>query len=560
MTHVALVLLVALQQKATAPGEFRSHATIHSIGIEWDLQGDANHDAACTVRYRAAGAPAWKDALPLFRVDYSGWYAETLADRAYNMLAGSILFLEPGTSYEVKLDLADPDGGSTAKTLEIRTRPVPALREDARTLHVVPGAGGGDGSKADPFKGLAAAQAAAKPGDLFLVGPGEYGAFAFNRPGEPGKYIAWKGAGEAVFTTLDAAASHVWLEGLTLRKAERDIALKARGAVTDVVLTRNTFLGYQYSIVMSKESFDCHIADNVIEGSEDPLKGDLSGEGVELNHSSGHVVCHNRISRVADGVSYCQRNCDIYGNDIFDVSDDGLEPDYGYANNRMWGNRLTNCKNAALSFQPMYCGPWYFIRNEIVGAGQVFKFRVQDRFVLANNTFVSWGHASPYMHHILTSLSRNNLYIHAGPREGRDPDPIWLALYYKDSGKYVLPPVYTPGWMTDVDYDGFDWGETKQPFAWESGKRRFNDLPSFAEGVGIEKHGIRVRKEDIFENYSLPGRPARVEPFDLALKAGSNAIDAGVPIPNLVETFAGKAPDLGAHELGRPVHYGPRPR
>jgi hypothetical protein len=30
-------------------------------------------------------------------------------------------------------------------------------------------------------------------------------------------------------------------------------------------------------------------------------------------------------------------------------------------------------------------------------------------------------------------------------------------------------------------------------------------------------------------------------------------------LPNLIDDFAGDAPDLGAHELGRPLpHYGPR--
>ncbi len=61
-----------------------------------------------------------------------------------------------------------------------------------------------------------------------------------------------------------------------------------------------------------------------VAGDNDPVTGGISGEGIELNHSSGHVVAYNSITRTADGVSYPDRNCDIYGNDIFDVSDDGL--------------------------------------------------------------------------------------------------------------------------------------------------------------------------------------------------------------------------------------------
>ncbi len=200
----------------------------------------------------------------------------------------------------------------------------------------------------------------------------------------------------------------------------------------------------------------------------------------------------------------------------------------------------------------MYCGPWYFVRNQVAGGGHIFKFRVQDRFVLASNTFVTWGHASDYMHHILSSFSRNNLYIAAGPREGREWGPLWLAIHYTGSDKYVLhPPSYAPSWMTDVDHDGFDWGAARFPFAWAAGRERYANLAAFSAAVGIERHGVRGRREEIFERYDLPESRTRLEPGLLTLAAGCAAIDAGVPVPNIVEDYAGKAPDLGAHEHGR---------
>jgi hypothetical protein len=46
----------------------------------------------------------------------------------------------------------------------------------------------------------------------------------------------------------------------------------------------------------------------------------------------------------------------------------------------------------------------------------------------------------------------------------------------------------------------------------------------------------------------------------MTLQAGCAAVDAGVALPNIAESFAGSAPDLGAYELGRPLPvYGPRP-
>jgi hypothetical protein len=43
------------------------------------------------------------------------------------------------------------------------------------------------------------------------------------------------------------------------------------------------------------------------------------------------------------------------------------------------------------------------------------------------------------------------------------------------------------------------------------------------------------------------------------LKPGSKAVDAGVTIPTVNDGFAGRAPDLGALEVGKAApHYGPR--
>jgi hypothetical protein len=53
----------------------------------------------------------------------------------------------------------------------------------------------------------------------------------------------------------------------------------------------------------------------------------------------------------------------------------------------------------------------------------------------------------------------------------------------------------------------------------------------------------------------------KAEDLDFRLKAGSAAIDRGVELPNITDGFIGKAPDLGALELGKPLPiYGPRPK
>jgi hypothetical protein len=51
-----------------------------------------------------------------------------------------------------------------------------------------------------------------------------------------------------------------------------------------------------------------------------------------------------------------------------------------------------------------------------------------------------------------------------------------------------------------------------------------------------------------------------MEENDLRLTEGSAAVDAGAVLFNVNDGFKGKAPDLGAYELGDALpHYGPRP-
>jgi nitrous oxidase accessory protein NosD len=280
------------------------------------------------------------------------------------MLSGSIMFLRPSAEYVVRLSLNDPDGGSVEREVKVATLPVPDYGQPVRTLHVVPRpknetAVGGDGSKENPFRGIEEADKAAKPGDLFLLHAGDYGAAVFKRSGELAadrvgaqpKFIVWKGAGDgpAVFNRVYVEASATWFEGLTFKLLEEKTGFRAADTTAENVVRANTFRGFSYAIFLSNSSRRWYISDNDIIG--DATTG-IGGEGVELNHSPDHTVCYNRVSKTADGTSYMHRNCDVFGNDVFDVSDDGVEPDYGYANIRIWGNRLD--APAGITFQAMY--------------------------------------------------------------------------------------------------------------------------------------------------------------------------------------------------------------
>ena len=118
-------------QTSTSPGQLTAYSTIHSIGVEWDIAGDSDHDARVEVEYRQVSGD-WRAAMPLVRMDSNG----------RNMLAGSVMFLTPDTEYVVRLSLLDPDGGGDSREVTVRTRRVPSPPSGARVFHVVPGSGG----------------------------------------------------------------------------------------------------------------------------------------------------------------------------------------------------------------------------------------------------------------------------------------------------------------------------------------------------------------------------------------------------------------------------------
>lgn len=533
---------VASAQSVTdpvTPDRLRTYSTIYSIGIEWDILNDTNHDAAASVDYRVAGTSTWSAALPLVRVD----------DGVVNRLAGSVMFLHPATHYQVRVSLRDPDGGAAVRTVEVTTRRIP-VAPTGRVLHVVPGSGGGSGSPGDPFGGIAAAQSVALPGDSFLLHAGPYGGrIRFDRGGSATRYVAWKAAGdgEVLLDGIDVAASHLWLEGLTVRNQR--YALVSVDAPTNVVVTRCRLLVNHHGVFLSGGGTRWYIADNTIVGDTRTESGSFDGEGIDLQTTSGHTVAHNSITKVADGLSYPDVNVDIFGNDIFDTSDDGLEPDYGGANVRMWGNRIHNALHNGISFQPQRGAPWYIIRNQIAGSVEAaFKFRTTDRFVLLHNTIVHWGTAWPGTSmmccnegHLLRAIARNNL---------------WISI---QGGQIWGFDAAMRDWRTDLDYDGFDWGEAINAFAYQGITHA--DLFSLAAASGLETHGTRVFRDTCFEQLEVPApSPASVPPQVMTLREGCEAVDAGAALPNINDGFAGAGPDLGAHEHGHaPAAYGPRP-
>src|SRR6185369_7838471 len=86
---------------------------------------------------------------------------------------------------------------------------------------------------------------------------------------------------------------------------------------------------------------------------------------------------------------------DFYGNEVVSAYDNGIELDEGEGNLRALRNRFTNTY-ATISFQPVFGGPAYAIRNVVVNvAHEQMKFHGigsatgPSGVLVYNNTFVS---------------------------------------------------------------------------------------------------------------------------------------------------------------------------
>jgi hypothetical protein len=273
---------------------------------------------------------------------------------------------------------------------------------------------------------------------------------------------------------------------------------------------------------------------------------------------------HDGISVCTHGVPDAEEDhravaIDIYNNDIYVTGDDFIEADGGVHNIRVMRNRGVNAAHTGLSAQPIFGGPAYYIRNVVYNTPVALKFPNPAGVVVYHNTFIAENRTAQQ---VSNAHFANNLFM------GTDA-PVGIAV------------LGGPTAYSTYDYDGFRPNKAaKVQYAWRGPRagmvtdydRPQNDTPGFATlaefaaGTGQETHGIEV-DYDIFENLkpprppdsSTPGTPYLPEDLNFRLKAAGKAVDAGVRIPNVNDGFTGKAPDLGANEVGQsePL-YGPR--
>jgi hypothetical protein len=425
--------------------------------------------------------------------------------------------------------------------------------------------------------------------------------------------------GDGNFALFDVkAADYTYFEGITFRNAEVAIAAGtqfiagAKGLTVKKSRFENVGAGIFTNYAGSSQFY---IADNTFIGRNDPthligwagemwtkyngVEGQIfppkmaSYVAVKL-YGPGHVVAYNYIADFHDGINvetygnpdgsfasgpdiidgpkyptreYWDRRpvaIDFYNNYITNSHDNPIEADGSMHNIRIMRNMLINHPSHAFCNQPTLGGPVYWIRNIAYNlpAGSTRLTNGAAGVLFYNNTILAETQvaAASNIHW------RNNLML------GQNAAPAILSVNTFTS-------------YTSSDYNGFRVNPgAKAAFEWTSPAagvasdftgpgheaklttQRFTSLADYVAATKQDQHSVAV-DYDVFVN--VPRLDAqdvasvqklyKADDFDFRLKAGSAAVDRGVSLPTVTDGFAGKAPDLGALEVGAAVpHYGPR--
>jgi hypothetical protein len=349
-----------------APGAV---STFHSIGLYWSPPGGSESSSA-RVEFRTAGGGAWRRGLDL-------WF-----DTRNSEYRGSLVELEPGTAYEVKLSLSDKTETLTAKTWSEKF-PV------KRTVDV-------SGKK------------------RVVIGPEDSG-------DEKGYVVFTAPAGRNVIEGNDAdescvvvrqGAHHVIIRGLVLRNCKRygimlERESRPRAAQThDIVIEDNEIAGWggfdsrkrgsgladndgAIHCRYYNETDDARRPDRIIvQGNRirDPRHGSNPWRSAAhgRKHPTGpmgvmfercgrnHVIRYNDIgsangNHYNDAISgsdnfsaagFPWADSDIYANRIANVYDDAIEAEGANRNVRIWANHMDRVMvaiaNAATATGPLY--------------------------------------------------------------------------------------------------------------------------------------------------------------------------------------------------------------
>ena len=512
---------------AHAQLDTRATPTYESVGLYWTAPPVAAGAASCDVRFRKVGVGAYVQGLPL-------WY-----DAATNECRGSLVGLTPGTAYEAELSVTGVVLATRAVLFTTWSNTVTVQS----TVNVPSGS----------------AQLNITSG------------------GTPAGYVVYQGAPGI----LDAAnaqpyniyiqASYVVVRGFTLRGAQQH-AIRIADNVTDVIIEDNDISGWGRSrggnlgvnadsgiyafckagatltrvTIQRNEIYNPrYTANSWDDGHPD------GPQAITIELCPGnHVIRHNEIfstngNYFNDGISgsdnastagFPNHDSDIYGNDVSNTWDDGIEAEGGNRNVRVWGNYLdrtgTGIASTITSVGPLYLFRNVYNRSRFLARVAPDQDDRQGMFKSGSNPAFANGRRYVFHNTMLQATGEGAVQWTLGGSGGiggTGPTTPLRNTVTKNNIWHVWRPT---------------WSAIYEPGPDNSHER---DMYNGSPGATIV-NGIKATPT------YRPANGWQSESGGLyQLQAGTPGADQGVLIPNFNDGYLGAAPDVGAAEGGAPA-------
>jgi hypothetical protein len=548
---VAFALLAMLSVARPASAAVEAVPTFHSIGIAWSDSG-GGADVECDVEYRPQGATEWKSGLPLW-FDPRAVGSGTPAARPAGEYRGSLVYLTPGTAYELRLSLKGKSiTTTTVATTWSESFPVgttTTVADGASTLEIKTG-----GTKS----GYALY---AGPATIDVGGKQDHDVF-IDAPYVVVRGLTLRGAATNAIE-LGPNAHDVVIEGNDISGfgviSTEDGAGTLWGSQSNAALYCNHHPSVERIVFQRNKVHHPRSDSNSWEEPRPSRGGDphpLGPQAVTFESCGGnHVFRYNEVWSDADHYfqdafgggenfsfeGFPRNDSDIYGNAISQCWDDGIESEGGNRNVRIWNNYIdqTFVKIATAASS---VGPIYIFRN--VG-------NVSRRSPSTDPATVDGEDRGPFFKMGSNDSAYRNGRIFAFHNTALQPSDAKYSLTlgvgygFEDSGGALTAVVSRNNILqnhkTNWDSVGDSNASPSNDFDYDLYNGKITAV------AGSESHGIKAVPQ-----YAA-GNPKGV----WALDEKSPGFDVGQKLPNFNDDFVGAGPDMGAFEKGgAPIEWG----
>ena len=505
----------------------RAVATFESIGLYWTPP--SNPGAGCPLIFRKVGDATWRQGLDM-------WY-----DPSNHECRGSLVLLDPGTSYEVQMGLpGNAPAAAVVATTWSEQFPV------ARTITLPAG------TQNQP---------------LAITQGGSASGYVLYQANPAGTTIDVQ---NAFADAVTISAPYVILRGVTITGGQENGIELMRGT-HDVVIENNDIskwgrsrggnLGVDMDSGIRAKCSDFSLERVVIQRNKihDPrytanswdTSHPAGPQGITFSYCGGNNVFRYNEITSSNGnfyndpiggednyttTGFPNYDSDIYGNVFAQAYDDAIEAEGGNRNVRIWNNYMDQT-GTGVATTITSVGPVYIFRNVYNRSRMRYQSSLDsdDRGpMFKSGTDTSVGNGRRYVFHN-TSLQ---------PTGSGASNPLGAGSGIHGTGGDPLTNTVSRNniyWIWKSGWDSID--QLSSGFGNDMNYDLYNG--SINGGAGAETNGVKV-SAPTFASGSGVGMSGMYQ-----LAPGSAGYGTGARIPNFNDGSA--APDMGAHQSGAPA-------